>query len=284
MDIIAWFKNLISWLKINLGFEPAWKAPFNQGRAAVKKGDFAQAIADFTKAIELGKNAFGPRGAAYLRIANYDSAYADLTEALRRNPNIAAYYSARALISYLRNNLPSALVDMDEAIRLEPKVGRHYGRRGLLHLAKDDYTESLADLHEAIRLDDKDTSAHHGLARILAACPVDHHRNGEKAVHHALKAVELGKEKQWCHFYFNTLAAAYAEAGNFEEAIRWANKFLDSNPPEKIAERGRQQLSLYEQGKPYRGEKGMSPETRDLFKKVAADTLAGTFHSRETNQ
>jgi hypothetical protein len=71
---------------------------------------------------------------------------------------------------------------------------------------------------------------------------------------HALKAVEFGEGKSLA--YIGTLAAAYAETGNFEEAVRWATQFLDSNPPEENIGPARLRLSLYKQGKPYREEKG----------------------------
>ena len=48
---------------------------------------------------------------------------------------------------------------------------------------------------------------------------------------------------------------AYAEAGNFDEAVKWENKYLESTLSKEAAIKACQRLSLYEQKKPYHEEK-----------------------------
>jgi hypothetical protein len=55
--------------------------------------------------------------------------------------------------------------------------------------------------------------------------------------------------------YVGTLAAAYAEAGNFQEAIKWQQKSLEMKLPEGELEPAQQRLLLYEQNRPYHEQK-----------------------------
>jgi hypothetical protein len=81
-------------------------------------------------------------------------------------------------------------------------------------------------------------------------CPDGRHRDGRKAVEAATKACEL---EQWlCPFELGTLAAAYAEAGDFASAVNWqsqANKLHDSTEGRAI---GEARLKLYQEKKPCR--------------------------------
>jgi hypothetical protein len=94
--------------------------------------------------------------------------------------------------------------------------------------------------------------AYNGLARIWAVCPEAKVRNGVKAVEYAKKACEL---TEWNDANdIDTLAAACAEAGNFDDAVKWEHKYLDF-PLYSNDEDATWRLNLYEQKKPYHEEK-----------------------------
>jgi tetratricopeptide (TPR) repeat protein len=280
--------HFVRWLKAVWYYDPDWRKPFNRGRAAIEKGDYDQAIveydaairvnpnvgeaffnravsysrkkdwgravSDYTSAIKLKQNAFSSRGYAHIQLGRYTLALEDFAEAIRREPALARLYVNRAWLLEQKNDVSGAISDLSEAIRLEPQVASHHTIRAHYRHSCGDYAGALADDYEAIRLDPNHVRAHNGVAWILATCPEDNCRNGEEALQHALKAVELGEGENLA--YTGTLAAAYAEAGNYEAAILLAKKFLDSNPPEENIEPARLRLRLYEQGKPYREERG----------------------------
>ena len=70
-------------------------------------------------------------------------------------------------------------------------------------------------------------------------------------IHSATRACELS---EWTDpLKVDTLAAAYAECGNFSEAIKWEAKVVGMNPKDdQLASDARMRLALYESGEPYR--------------------------------
>jgi WD40 repeat protein/tetratricopeptide (TPR) repeat protein len=91
------------------------------------------------------------------------------------------------------------------------------------------------------------------LAWFWATCPEDEVRDGAKAVEYATKACELTSWENAS--YVDTLAAACAEAGDFESAVKWQEKAIEllteKNPPEWQTE-WEERVKLYQSGKPYR--------------------------------
>ena len=81
---------------------------------------------------------------------------------------------------------------------------------------------SIKDFDSVLAID-KDPLAYGMKAIVLAACPDARIRDGKKALEFAKKACELGN---YGSFGLQALAEAYAENGQFDEAIRWQKKAL----------------------------------------------------------
>jgi tetratricopeptide (TPR) repeat protein len=112
-----------------------------------------------------------------------------------------------------------------------------------------DHVEAVRDFEEALKIDDEDTGILNNYAWVLATSPDDEVRDGKRAVELATKAVELTDEKE-AHI-LSTLAAAYAETGDFESARKWSQKSVDMNDPEH-AEQLAKELASYNENKPWR--------------------------------
>jgi hypothetical protein len=113
------------------------------------------------------------------------------------------------------------------------------------------YVRSPIDYDELIRRYPDLYWAHERKAWILATSPDATYRDGRLAVAAATHANELTNWK--FPQFLATLAAAYAEIGDFASAVRWQERAL-----ERVAAEGRSskpeqdRLSLYKSAKPFR--------------------------------
>ncbi len=147
-----------------------------------------------------------------------------------------------------------AIAEYTEAIHLNSKDAVVYDRRGMACEHKADYGKALADYQEAVRLKPDYADGYNNLAWLLAVCPDPRFRNGAIAVKYAKKGCELTKWKNPA--ILDTLGAADAEVGDFDDAVKWEKQYMASNPSNPTWDKGAcQRLSLYEQKKPYHEEK-----------------------------
>jgi hypothetical protein len=112
-----------------------------------------------------------------------------------------------------------------------------------------EYRKELADRKQYLELNPGDAWAKNNLAWLLATCPDSSIRNGTLAVQHAKEACELSDYKDATKL--DTLAAAYAEMGDFAAAAYWQSTAVSMVPAESSAEY-KARLKLYDNNKPYR--------------------------------
>jgi tetratricopeptide (TPR) repeat protein len=175
-------------------------------------------------------------GRANDAIAQYD-------EALRLKPDYADSYINRAAIYLKEGDFIRALADCNEAVRLKPGFDVAHRIRADTYAANGDYDHAIVDYREAIRLQPESAEAYNNLAWLWATCFEDRIRNGRNAEEYARKACDLTEWKNpEC---IDTLAAACAEAGDFSEAVKWENRYLELSPPKDGAESARQRISLF---------------------------------------
>jgi tetratricopeptide (TPR) repeat protein len=92
------------------------------------------------------------RGTAYLSKQDYDRALADLSQAIKIEPNRAAAYFNRAVIFYSKKNYDLAIADCSQVIKLQPDFALAYVKRGANYYAKKDYGLAIANFNQAIKI------------------------------------------------------------------------------------------------------------------------------------
>lgn len=188
---------------------------------------------------------------ALSRTGQLAPAVAQFEEALRLDPQFAEPHNNLGLALARQDRLADATEHFREAVRLKPDYADAHVNLGY---ALGAASPQLAIQHyrEALRLQPESLRALNNLAWLLAANPDARVRDPADAVRLAERACALtgyGRPEP-----LDALAASYAAAGRFDEAVRTASGALDiaqrsSSPAlaEVIAER----LEIYRSGRPF---------------------------------
>ncbi len=147
-----------------------------------------------------------------------DQAISDLEELNIETPNDAELMLQLALF-YAADKQPQKAVDTyGEVIAKDPKNWMAYRGRADAYLSLGKQLDALADYEAALKLRPDDSGILNNLAWLLGTSTVEQVRNGKRAIELATEACKLTEYKQ-AHI-LSTLAAGYAESGDFETAMR----------------------------------------------------------------
>ncbi|MGB8354666.1 MAG: tetratricopeptide repeat protein [Chthoniobacteraceae bacterium] len=152
-----------------------------------------------------------------------------------------------------RQGMDKAIADYSEAILLDPKDADAYNNRGIAYGKKGEFDKAIEDHIRLTELEANSPRGYNEAAWIYATCAKDNVRNGAKAVEFAKKACELS---QWNDGgIVDTLAAAEAEAGQFDEAVKYQQQAINlvkAFNASADTKRMEDRASLYQLHKPYR--------------------------------
>lgn len=190
-----------------------------RGVVFLESGRIDRALADFNRAIRLLPSCPGcyfERGMVNLRSGNTLAAMEDFSHCLSLDPEFAPALASRAALSFQAHRYEEALADINSAAAIRPLNDRDLHNRAVIltHLGR--HAEAILEYERALALNPCSGGTHNNLAWLLATSKDASLRDGARAVKHALRAVELGNNAEW----MDTLAAAYAECGDFEAAVR----------------------------------------------------------------
>ncbi|MFQ5601477.1 MAG: tetratricopeptide repeat protein, partial [Candidatus Krumholzibacteriia bacterium] len=260
------------------------------GSACLVEGRIHEALAHYTEALRIEPHygaAHDNLGSALVRLGRLDEAAVHFEEALRVDPDYAKAHCNLASLRTRQGRYGEALRHLEEALRIDPLFGMaHYNWGHVLlaqgqldsaitrfevaaeraphyaevhhnlaaaFLQKGEYARALEHYRNTLEVEPEHGGALNNLAWLLATCPDAALRDGDAAVRSAEKALRVAPDES--PGLLDTQAAAYAEAGRFENAVATAERARalaaragNTQLVRKLEER----LQLYRAGKAYR--------------------------------
>jgi hypothetical protein len=105
---------------------------------------------------------------------------------------------------------------------------------------------------------------------VLATSPEDGVRNAERSIELGLKACELTKYER--PHILSTLAAGYAEKGDWETAIKWSSKAVELGAKDdSVDEQLKKELESYKQKKAWREKQEIEENPKPLGARTKSD-------------
>ena len=234
--------------------------PYHQRAVAYQLGgQLGKAIEAYRRVLQLRPDhdeAHANLGVLLAGRGQIDQAIAHYNESLRVRGDRAEVHSNLAIALAQQGKIPQAVDHLRQALQLKPDYPEAHNNLASLLIGMGQFAQAADHLREALRIDPAQSAVLESLAWLYATCPQDGVRNGPEAVRLAQQLCELTDDDPSA---LDTLAAAYAEAGQFVHAVAVAQRAVAA-----AVERGQAQLApafearrrIYGAGRPFREPSG----------------------------
>ena len=240
-----------------LRFRPGWaQAECNLGVVLARRGRFEEAIEYLRRAQQSRPdwpeitfnlaNVLGDSGQS-------DEAIKQYHRALTLRPDYADAHDHLGIVLSQKGQNDQAVHHWQEALRIDPTRSQTRHRLAIALARRGEYERAILLLRQGLSRCPNDRSAANNLAWLLATCPRDDLRRGAEALELAERVCRDPSPPQPA--FLDSLAAAYAELGQFDRAAAVVEQAIDLallRKEDALAERLRQRRELYRQGRPYR--------------------------------
>ena len=210
-----------------------WQQLHDQGVTLAEQGKYAEAMHDFNRVIELNPmfaKAYANRATLFTQSGDLERARADYQRACNLDPNLLHPQLGLGRVYHLLDSKEEALVCFNQAVKLDPDKADIICSRADLLADMGRYRDALADYARTIDLNPEFAHAYRNGSWLLATCPDARFRDPANAVRGAQQALDFGYGER--HVALDTLAAAQASAGDFDQAIETLQEALKIAPHE----------------------------------------------------
>ena len=187
---------------------------------------------------------------AFLIQGKYAEAKTEYSTALQLNPGDVAIREALVYATQ-KVEIEKVLTNLYETLKIQPTPEAH-AQIAIIQTIQGKFQDAVGHYYTALRIKPDFLDVLNNLAWLLATCPEAHIRDGAQAVKFAERACELTHYQKT--IYIGTLAAAYAEAGRFDDALATAQKacaLAKKSGEQNLLQKNQELLALYRAHQPY---------------------------------
>jgi tetratricopeptide (TPR) repeat protein len=227
----------------------------NLGYTLLQKGSVDEAINYFQSALQIRPDfaeAHYNLGNALDQKGRVDEAITQFQQALQIKPDDADAHNNLGNALCRKGKVDEGISHFEHALQIRPGFAPAHYNLGMAFLRKGSVSDAIAHFEKALQIAPANPRIQIKLAWLLATCPQASLRNGARAVELAQKANALTGGENLVILY--TLAAAYAEAGRFPEAVETAQRALqlaEAQSNTSLIQQLQFELKLYQAGNPF---------------------------------
>lgn len=261
-----------------------------RARLHLIREDGEAAIADLDTAVKVNPQDLAAlliRATVNQSLDRLKEAKDDVEKVLALNPGLPRAILIRSMIHAAEGKLSDAISDMKLLLENDPKNEGYLLQLGGYYLQDDRHSKAIEVFTEILSNDETNTfalqaradtllsigkhaeaiddfelllketpdddSVLNNFAWVLATSPEDDLRDGKRAIELATRACEVTEYKK--PHILSTLAAAYAETGDFKTAMKWSKKAVELSAEDEeddVDDQLQQELDSYKQKKPWR--------------------------------
>jgi tetratricopeptide (TPR) repeat protein len=271
-----------------------------RARVYIMQDKLKEAVVDLNKSLEINPQdvvALMLRARVQTELGSLEEAQRDVEKALEIRPDLTQAILLRSMIAAQNKKFGEAIADLRLLLQADPTNKELQLQLGAFYIADDrprkaielftqmieadeEYTEAnraradaylsvgkhseaIADYEIALKKTPEDHHILNNLAWVFATSTDDNIRNAKRAIEIGTKACEVTKYAK--PHILSTLAASYAEANDWENAIKWSTKAVElSKAEEETSEQLKKELENYQQKKPWREKQDVQENTKPL--------------------